>query len=516
MTSAPAGTRTSWWERDHGSVDRFRVAYFCMEFGIDEELPVYSGGLGVLAGDHLKAAADLGLPLVGVGLLYRMGYFRQAIDDDGQEERYVEIDPEQCGLTLERGADGTPLIVTVDLAGEQVRVQIWRSQAAGTPLLLLDTDVEGNSELARRITDALYGGDREHRLRQELVLGIGGPRALAALGIEPSVVHVNEGHAAFLALERLRAAVVGGRPRDEALAAIRAATVFTTHTPVPAGNERFARDLVRRYTEGLAADAGLTWDELSRLGSAPGDDSFGLTPLALRTAGRANGVSVLHGEVAREMWAGLDGAAPIGAVTNGVHFATWIGRRLRELLAQAGVELDAPPGEQRWDRAYDIERGALAEVLAEQRRALLARVVPAAGLTPDALTIGFARRFAAYKRAGLIFSDPERLRRLLHDADRPVQLVVAGKAHPADAAGKELIRRVVEYARADGAASRVAFLPDYDIALAKVIVRGVDIWLNTPRRPQEASGTSGMKAALNGAVNVSTLDGWWAEAYAPA
>jgi glycogen phosphorylase len=516
MTSAPASIRTSWWARDHGGEAGFQVAYFCMEFGIGEELPVYSGGLGVLAGDHLKAAADLGVPLVAVGLLYRMGYFRQSIDGDGQEERYVEIDPEQCGLTLERDVGGGPVTVTVDLAGEPVRAQIWRTEAAGVPLLLLDTDVEGNSEGARRITDTLYGGDREHRLRQELVLGVGGPRALAALGIAPSVFHVNEGHAAFLAIERLRVAVEGGRPRDEALDAIRASTVFTTHTPVPAGNERFGSDLVRRYTERLAGEAGLSWEKFSVLGSAPGDDCFGLTPLALRTSARANGVSVLHGEVAREMWAGLDHAAPIGAVTNGVHFGTWIGPRLRELLAEAGVELDAPPGEQHWERARDLDRDALAGVLSAQKRALVERVVPAAGLTPDALTIGFARRFATYKRAGLIFSDRERLRRLLHDADRPVQLVVAGKAHPADAAGKELIRRVIEYARADGVSSRVAFLPDYDMALAKVIVRGVDIWLNTPRRPQEASGTSGMKAALNGAVNVSTLDGWWAEGYAPA
>jgi starch phosphorylase len=515
MTSAPASTRTAWWARDHGAESGFLVAYFCMEFGIGEDLPVYSGGLGVLAGDHLKAAAGLGLPLVGVGLLYRMGYFRQAIDGGGQEERYVEIVPEECGLALER-AGGAPVTVSVDLAGEEVRAQIWRTEAAGVPLLLLDTDVDGNSERARHITDTLYGGDREHRLRQELVLGVGGPRALAALGITPSVFHVNEGHAAFLALERLRVGVEAGRPRDEVLQAIRAASVFTTHTPVPAGNERFDYDLVRHYTESLAREAGLSWDELCHLGSAPGDDCFGLTPLALRTAAHANGVSILHGEVAREMWAGLDAAAPIGAVTNGVHFATWIGPRLRELLVDAGVDLDAPPGEQHWDRAHDLDRDALAEVLAAQKRALVERVVPAAGLTPEALTIGFARRFATYKRAGLIFSDRDRLRRLLHDAERPLQLVVAGKAHPADAAGKELIRRVVEYARGDGVASRVAFLPDYDMALAKVIVRGVDIWLNTPRRPQEASGTSGMKAALNGAVNLSTLDGWWAEGYAPA
>jgi glycogen phosphorylase len=515
--TSPAATRaaTPWWVRDHGREDGFLVAYFCMEFGLSERLPVYSGGLGVLAGDHLKAAGDLGVPLVGVGLLYRLGYFRQAIDGEGQEERYVGFDPEAAGLALERGADGEPLTVSVELGGEEVAARIWRADVAGVRLYLLDSDLPANSEEGRAVTDVLYGGDREHRLRQELLLGVGGPRALAALGIAPSVFHVNEGHAAFLALERLRVAVEeAGRPRDEALAAMRASTVFTTHTPVPAGNERFDPALVRGYVGALTERAGFTWPELAELGRVPGDEEFSLTPLALRTAGFANGVSQLHGEVARALWRELPGASPIGAVTNGVHFRSWVGREIIDLLAGAGVELEAPPGEQGWERAVGLDREALAAALARQRRTLV-ESIGAPGLSPGALTIGFARRFATYKRAGLLFSDPDRLRALLHDPERPVQLVVAGKAHPHDAGGKELIRLVLDYARAHAEGSSVVFLPDYDIALARLIVQGVDVWLNTPRRPQEACGTSGMKAALNGALNLSTLDGWWAEAYRP-
>jgi glycogen phosphorylase len=499
--TATTRAASPWWVRDHGGEEGFLVAYFSMEFGLGEQLPIYSGGLGVLAGDHLKAAADLGVPLVGVGLLYRQGYFHQAIDDDGgQQEHYVPFDPEAAGLVRE------PVTVSVELGGEPVAAAVWRIDIGGVRLYLLDSDVQENSTEDRDVTDVLYGGDREHRLRQELLLGIGGPRALAALGIEPSVFHVNEGHAAFLALERLRAAAAAARPRDEALAAIRASTVFTTHTPVPAGNERFDPALVRTSTAGLAEEAGLSWPELEELGRAPGDDMFGLTPLALRTAGAANGVSQLHGEVARALWQDLPGAAPIGAVTNGVHFRSWIGADVLEALTVAGVELDAPPGEQGWERAAGADRQALAAALARQKR----KLVDATGLSPDVLTIGFARRFATYKRANLLFSQAERLRALL---ERPVQLVVAGKAHPADAGGKELIRLVVEHARVPG--SRIVFLPDYDMALARLIVQGVDVWLNTPRRPQEACGTSGMKAALNGALNVSTLDGWWAEAYTP-
>jgi glycogen phosphorylase len=503
VTSAPSTTQT-WWSRDHGDEEGFLTAYFSMEFGIGEDLPVYSGGLGILAGDHLKAAADLGVPLVGVGLLYRLGYFRQVIEG-GQAERYVELDPVAAGLTRE------DVNVTVELAGEPVQVGVWRSDAAGLPLYLLDTDVDPNPPGLRSITDALYAGDREHRLRQELVLGIGGPRALAALGLEPSVVHVNEGHAAFLSIERLRTAVAGGRSREDALAEIRASTVFTTHTPVPAGNERFDPELVRRYVEPIAAEAGLSWPELYELGHAPGDDSFGLTPLALRTAGRAHGVSQLHAEVARAMWRDCPGAAPIGAVTNGVHFGSWITPRMRDLLEATGVDLTAPPGEQGWERANGLDRDALAAVIAVHKANLLRRL-PKDDFTPDALTIGFARRFATYKRGGLLLTDPDRYRRLLHDPARPVQVVIAGKAHPADQPGKELIERIVAFADQE---THIVFLPDYDMALAQVIVAGVDVWLNTPRRPQEASGTSGMKAALNGALNVSTPDGWWAEAYTP-
>jgi glycogen phosphorylase len=515
--TSPAATRagTPWWVRDHNGEEGFLVAYFCMEFGINERLPVYSGGLGVLAGDHLKAAGDLGVPLVGVGLLYRLGYFRQAIDGEGQEEHYVALEPETAGLVLERGKDGRPLTVSVELAGEEVRAQIWRTDEAGVPLFLLDSDVPGNSENGRAVTDVLYGGDREHRLRQEVLLGVGGPRALAALELEPSVFHVNEGHAAFLPLERLRVAVEeGGRPRDEALAAVRASTVFTTHTPVPAGNERFDPELVRRYVGQFAERAGFSRPELQELGRVPGDDLFGLTPLALRTAAYANGVSQLHTEVARQMWSGLDDGAPIDAITNGVHFGSWISPAIIDLLAGAGVELAAPPGEQGWERAPTLDREALRAALSQQKRTLV-DAIGAPGLSPNALTIGFARRFATYKRAGLLFSDRERLRALLHDSERPLQIVVAGKAHPADAGGKELIRLVLEHARADAGGSRVVFLPDYDIALARLLVQGVDVWLNTPRRPQEACGTSGMKAALNGALNLSTLDGWWAEAYRP-
>ena len=507
--------RTPWWDIRHGGEGGFLVAYFSMEFGLGEHLPVYSGGLGVLAGDHLKAASDLGVPLVGVGLLYRLGYFRQSLGD-GQEEHYVPFDMADAGLTLERTPDGEPLVVSVDLEGDEVRARVWRTDAGRVPLLLLDSDIEGNSDAGRAVTDVLYGGDREHRLRQEVLLGVGGPRALAALGLQPSVYHVNEGHAAFLQIERLRTAVEErGVARDEALAGIRAATVFTTHTPVPAGNERFDPGLVRRYVAPLAERAGLPWEELEALGTKPGEEGeFGLTPLALRTAGSANGVSELHGEVARQMWRGLEDAAAIGAITNGVHFGSWLSAPVAEVLRAAGVDLDAPPGEQGWDRAREADRGALDRALGGLKHELLERI-GAPGLSADALTIGFARRFATYKRAGLLFSDTERLRRLLHNADRPVQLVVAGKAHPADQGGKELIRLVLEHSRGEAAGSRVIFLPDYDIALARLIVSGVDVWLNTPRRPQEACGTSGMKAALNGALNLSTLDGWWAEAYSP-
>ena len=478
------------------------VAYFSLEFGVDERLPVYAGGLGVLAGDHLKAASDLEVPLVGVGLFYREGYFRQEVGADGrQAERYDERDPAGLGL------EDTGVTVTVEVPAGPVDARAWRTNVGRVPLVLLDAD---------GLSGALYGGDREHRLGQELLLGLGGVRALRELGLAPTVFHLNEGHAAFTALERLRALVEDdGLPVEDALEAVRRATVFTTHTPVPAGNERFDVTLVRRHLEPLAERIGLGWDALVALGRADGDEAFGLTPFALRTAARRNGVSRLHGKVARGMWAGLWPAraaedVPIGHVTNGVHPGTWLSEELAGLLAAQGVELDRGEG---WERVEGLELQELARARRIRKEALLAGLGDA--LDPDALTLGFARRFATYKRANLLLSDPERFATLLADADRPVQLLVAGKAHPADGGGKGIIEQVVAFARGELAGGRVAFLEDYDMALARALVQGVDVWVNVPRRLEEASGTSGMKAGLNGALNLSVADGWWDEGQDP-
>jgi starch phosphorylase len=509
--------RRTWWKRREED-DRFCVAYFSCEFGLDESLPVYSGGLGVLAGDHLKSASDLGVPLVGVGLFYHEGYFRQQLDaDDWQTERYPENDPARLPLTLE------PVTTSVELANDtgalvEVHAQVWRADVGRVALYLLDTDVEANPEWARTITDRLYGGDRRHRLRQELILGVGGVRALRGLGIEPTVFHMNEGHSAFFQLERLRELVEEQQlQRDAALQRLRASTVFTTHTPVPAGNEIFDPVLVRQNVESLAARCGFTWDELAAFGRVEkSDGGFGLTPFALKTSSHANGVSALHGEVSREMWHGLwpdreISRVPIGSVTNGVHARTWISDELAELL---GVEEDM--GAPDFAHGYELDDETLWRVQRNARCALIdfmrSRGLPGS-FDPDALTIGFARRFATYKRADLIFSDPKRLARLLADDERPLQIVLAGKAHPADEGGKALIQKVVSFARSADANGRVVFLPDYEMTLARYLVQGVDVWLNNPRRPLEASGTSGMKAALNGVVNVSILDGWWCEGY---
>jgi len=482
--------------------DDLLVAYFSLEFGVDERLPVYAGGLGVLAGDHLKAASDLEVPLVGVGLFYREGYFRQEVGADGrQAERYDERDPAGLGL------EDTGVTVTVEVPAGPVDARAWRTNVGHVPLVLLDAD---------GLSGALYGGDREHRLGQELLLGLGGVRALRELGLAPTVFHLNEGHAAFTALERLRALVEDdGLPVEDALEAVRRATVFTTHTPVPAGNERFDVTLVRRHLEPLAERIGLGWDALVALGRADGDEAFGLTPFALRTAARRNGVSRLHGKVARGMWAGLWPAraaedVPIGHVTNGVHPRTWLSEELAGLLAAQGVELDRGEG---WERVEGLELQELARARRIRKEALLAGLGDA--LDPDALTLGFARRFATYKRANLLLSDPERFAALLADADRPVQLLVAGKAHPADGGGKGIIEQVVAFARGELAGGRVVFLEDYDMALARALVRGVDVWVNVPRRLEEASGTSGMKAGLNGALNLSVADGWWDEGQDP-
>jgi glycogen phosphorylase len=511
--------RRTWWQRREEDT-AFGVAYFSCEFGLDESLPIYSGGLGVLAGDHLKSASDLGVPLVGVGLFYREGYFRQQLDaNDWQGERYPDIDPARLPLELENAS------VSVEIADDDgalvaVRAQVWRAQVGRVPLYLLDTDLDGNPDWARTITDRLYGGDRRHRLRQELVLGVGGVRALRALGVEPTVFHMNEGHSAFFQLERLRELVEEqGLSRDNAMARLRASTVFTTHTPVPAGNEIFDPSLVEQNVAQVVARCGFGWDEFVALGRlGEGDDWFGMTPFALRTSSHANGVSALHGEVSRSMWQGLwpdvpVESVPIGSVTNGVHARTWISEELDALL---GTEEDM--GTPDFARAYDLDEDALWHVQRHARAALLdfmrSRGLPGS-FDPEALTIGFARRFATYKRADLIFSDPVRLARLLADDERPLQIVLAGKAHPADEGGKALIQKVIAFARSREANGRVVFLPDYEMTLARYLVQGVDVWLNTPRRPLEASGTSGMKAALNGVVNVSILDGWWVEGHAP-
>jgi glycogen phosphorylase len=489
------------------------VAYFSLEFGVDERLPIYAGGLGVLAGDHLKSASDLGVPLVGVGLFYRHGYFRQEVSEGEQHEHYTLNAPAELGLTR------TAATVAVEIGDETIEAAVWRLDVGAVPLLLLDTDLPENPDWARALTDRLYGGDRETRIGQELVLGVGGIRALAALGFGPTVFHLNEGHAAFAALERMRVLVqVEDSSFDEALEAVRRSTVFTTHTPVPAGNESFDDTLARRRLGPLVERLGVPWDTVAALGrSRPDDHAFGLTPLALRTAARCNAVSRLHAEVAQRMWADLwpgwpVDEVPIGHVTNGVHARTWISGELAQALLRTG--LDVAANAPAWERAYDLDLQQLASVRRRRKDDLLRLVAERTGaaLDPAALTIGFARRFAAYKRADLLLGRPEELAALLGDRERRLQLVFAGKAHPDDAEGKGVLAKVAALAED---APGVVLLADYDLALARALVQGVDVWLNLPRRLEEASGTSGMKASLNGTPNLSVLDGWWAEGYTP-
>ena len=481
---------TTWWQRAHAG-GHTKIAYFSMEFALSEELPIYSGGLGVLAGDHLKAAAELGVPLVGVGLLYRRGYFRQSIDEAGrQAETYEPIDPEAVGLVRE------PVTVTVELDGETISANVWRKDVGSVPLYLLEADL---------LTDALYSGDRTHRVRQELLLGVGGVRALAALGVEPNVFHMNEGHSAFLAVERIRALVEHGLSLDDAIAQVKRSTVFTTHTPVPAGNEVFDTELITHYVAPLAARAGLGEEQLLALGAY--GDAGSLRPdadvaaalgarerrLGAARRGRARDVVVARRRRHRDR-ARHERRAPR-------HVARPCARRA------AARRRHRPRGAAR--------RDAVGQRTRARRRGALGACTPPpstrlAGLThldPERLTIGFARRFATYKRAGLVFSELERLLAL------PVQIVVAGKAHPQDNPGKDVMQQIVGVAREHP--DRIVFLANYDIALAQTIIPGCDIWLNNPTRPLEASGTSGMKAAVNGVLNLSVLDGWWPEGYAP-
>ncbi len=539
-------SRSTWFQKTHGDTDRRPIAYFSAEFGVTECLPIYSGGLGLLAGDHLKTASDLGVPVVGVGLLYQQGYFRQYLNMDGwQQERYPENDFFTQPLRLERTADGSVATISVDYPGRTVYAQIWRTQVGRVALYLLDTNIPANNPADQDITDQLYGGDRDMRIKQEILLGIGGYRALCALGLEPSVCHMNEGHSAFMALERCRRLMTEkGLSFAEAREATQAGTVFTTHTPVPSGNDYFAPDLIDHYFRNYAAQLKLSIRDFLALGRQnPANDAeeFCMTVLALRMACHSNGVSKLHGLISRKMWRNVWSGVTvdevqISSITNGVHAPSWISRDMAGLFTRylgprwredpddysLWSRIHHIPDEELW-RTHERRRERLVAFARQRLRAQLEAVgaSPAVAaqadevLNPEALTIGFARRFATYKRATLLLRNPERLTRILTERDRPVQLIFAGKAHPHDAAGKELIRQIVHFARRPEVRPRMVFLEDYDIITARYLVQGVDVWLNTPRRPMEASGTSGMKAALNGALNVSILDGWWDEAYNP-
>jgi starch phosphorylase len=507
----------SWFARRaaDGNTALESVAYFSPEFGITEALPQYSGGLGVLAGDHLKASSDLGVPLVGVGLLYTEGYFHQLLDSDGwQQERNDRIDPDALGL------HPTGVEVVVDLADVAVTVRVWRADVGRIRLYLLDTNVPSNPPEAIAVTDRLYGGDEEHRLRQEIVLGIGGVRALRALDIHPQVFHTNEGHAGFLGLERIREWVDQGLSFAEAAEAVRAGSLFTTHTPVPAGIDRFPRKLFEKYFTDFAAQCGVTIDELISIGQSEAEsEKFNMAIMGLRLAAHSNGVARLHGEVSREMfgdlWPGLPTReVPIGHVTNGVHARTWVSDRVDELLSQMIGDEWHLADESDWERVHHLDHREIWDVRNEGRRELVDMVRTRLGanlLDPDVLTIGFARRFATYKRSTLLLQQIDRLRALLLDTDRPVQFVFAGKAHPADEPGKALIQEIDRLTRDAEVGHRFVFIPDYDIGIARTMYHGCDVWLNTPRRPMEACGTSGMKAALNGGLNCSIRDGWWDE-----
>ncbi len=527
-----------WFHRRYGQALTGPIAYFCAEYGFHESLGIYSGGLGVLAGDHMKSASDMALPAIGVGLLYRKGYFRQSIDADGhQEHNYPDYDLSRLPLSRVQDPSGVPLTVTVELPGRDLTVAVWLAQVGRVPVLLLDTDTPTNADYDRPITNILYVRGREMRLHQEIVLGIGGVRALRALGLVPAAWHLNEGHSALLLAERAREYVAGGDSLDEALARVRSDSVFTIHTPVSAGNERFDADLVRRVAGPLLDSGDVPVERVLSIGlGVDGDASqFDMTAFSLRLTSGANAVSHLHSETANATWRDVV-QQPILGLTNGVHGPSWIGSPIVELLEDLGADLDdldasveagrfwerleRIPGRDLWDAHLRqkrelalFARGRLRSQFARHGEAPAVLAELETALDPEVLTIGFARRFATYKRAGLLFTDVDRLARMIWDEQRPIQIVFAGKAHPADRPGQKVIQEIFQRSRSPQLRGRVFILEDYDMRVGRFLVQGVDVWLNNPRRPLEASGTSGMKAAQNGVPNVSVLDGWWDEGY---
>ena len=534
----------TWGGRRAGVLRPRPVAYFSAEFGLHESLPIYSGGLGVLAGDHVKSASDLGIPLVGVGLFYSQGYFRQWLDKNGwQQEEYLETDVNQLPMEPAIGTNGAPVMVEIETRDGRIRARIWRVEVGRCDLFLLDSNVEGNAPVDRELTSRLYGGDKRIRIRQELLLGVGGFRALQAMGITPGVLHLNEGHSAFALLEAVRHRMQEeGLDFDQAAPRVSREVVFTTHTPVPAGHDRFDAGLIEEHLGPLRDTLGLSYEKFMGLGREDPNNAqepFCMTVLGLRLSRRANAVSALHGEASRRMWTGLrpgkpEDAVPIGHITNGVHVPTWLAPQMFRLYDRhLGTGWHEHSSEARiWEGIENVDDGELWETHVGLRMNLIEfvrrRAVEQAKrrgdspetlesvarvLSPDALTIGFARRFATYKRANLILSDMEKLASMVTDPKQPVQFVFAGKAHPLDDPGKRMLQQIAELMRSPRFADKFAFVEDYDISVGRHLVQGVDVWLNNPRRPLEASGTSGQKVVLNGGLNLSILDGWWAEAY---
>lgn len=533
---------TTWSRSTFPQLNGNPIAYFSTEFGLHEALPMYAGGLGVLSGDHLKEASDLGLPFVAVGFLYRQGYFRQRLTEDGWQEAINEnLNLAESAILPVLDENKQPILVQVDMPDQLMHARLWHIQVGRVPLFLIDTDVESNTPADRELTTRLYYSDLERRLQQEIILGIGGVRALRALGHNPAVWHMNEGHSAFSSLERLAEYVRAGESFDQALARVRAKTIFTTHTPVPAGHDLFPVWMMEKYFANFWPKLGLDRDQFMALASEHQSwgEVFSMSLLAIRASERINGVSELHGEVSRKMFAHLwpdrpVSKVPIGHITNGVHTGTWLARRMGDLFDRhLGVAWRSRIDDRAiWDKVLDIPDAELLEVRRHLKRQLVsfareraramwnngnARAIQivAGGvmLDPYVLTIGFARRFATYKRAALLLRDVKRLVRLINDPARPVQFVFAGKAHPADEPGKRVIQDLYRFVKESSLSGRMVFLEDYDIDVARHLVQGVDVWMNTPRRPLEASGTSGEKAGLNGVLNFSVLDGWWREGY---